>query len=507
MEPSNTRKKRSLVLRRWLFDHRYNAYPSDVKKLALAKEAGLTVSQLCSWLTNARQRILPTLIQRDGDNNPQRFFVCRSCSRLKFCQNWKLKYCQGRGHAKLRKARTDHMYVESVTKHKGEDSSSNEKMDFEEAEQKLLQNKQRYDNGELGIYSDSSTYRDMSKTSPHQVNNNNTNLSKPLSPTSPNNVNFAICRLTASNSNSSKLPLVTSFITNSTTTFSPQSAQDSFNNHDPNEPLDLSPNSTSLSLSLNPPNSTLRSPMQPPTHQEQFQSSFAGTLGQRFQGDSSQTMIVLPVVAPMYFSSSNGRSSGSVNCSLNGRSDEDKSILLGPPSKSSIARKERKNESRVFDREAKRVLRRWLFDHRYNAYPNNAEKLSLAKGAGLSMVQLRNWFINARRRILPTMIEKEGKKPHHYIVRRRGSNLPQLVTNCFEISPDSSTGTHQENPNIATQKLPTKNSAAPNCCILGKTAAIGNPSKLPLVFSSTTSPTQSPSHNQYSNPSPNQPSI
>ena len=425
MEPSNARKKHSLVLRRWLFDHRYNAYPSDAKKLALAKEAGLTVSQLCSWLTNARQRILPTLIQRDGDNNPQSFFVCRSCSRLKFCQNWKLKYCQSRGHAKLRKARKDHVYVKPITKHKGEDSNSNEKLDFEEAEQRLLQNKQRYNNGEFGIYSDSSTYRDMSKTClVHQVNNNNTNISKPLSPPSPNNANFAICCLTATNSNSSNLPLVTSFITNSTNTFSSQSAQDSFNNlftnHNPNEPLDLSRNSTYLS-SLKPPNSTLRSPMQPPTHQKQFQSSFAGPLGQRLQGDSSQTMIVLPVEEPMYFSSANGSSSGSVNFSLNGRSDEDKSILLRSPSKSSIARKGRNNESRVFDREAKRVLRRWLFDHRYNAYPNNAEKLALAKGAGLSMVQLRNWFINARRRILPTMIEKEGKKPQHFIVRRSGS--------------------------------------------------------------------------------------
>lgn len=52
-------------------------------------------------------------------------------------------------------------------------------------------------------------------------------------------------------------------------------------------------------------------------------------------------------------------------------------------------------------RDVTNVLRAWLGSHLGNPYPTEDEKQQLVEQTGLSIVQVSNWFINARRRSLP----------------------------------------------------------------------------------------------------------
>jgi len=54
---------------------------------------------------------------------------------------------------------------------------------------------------------------------------------------------------------------------------------------------------------------------------------------------------------------------------------------------------------------ATNILRTWLFNHVDHPYPTEEEKQTLIGKTGLSLSQISNWFINARRRILQPMLE------------------------------------------------------------------------------------------------------
>ncbi|TRX90765.1 hypothetical protein FHL15_008344 [Xylaria flabelliformis] len=65
--------------------------------------------------------------------------------------------------------------------------------------------------------------------------------------------------------------------------------------------------------------------------------------------------------------------------------------------------KQRKRRGNL-PKETTEILRNWFFTHLAHPYPTEDEKQALMRETNLQMNQISNWFINARRRQLPNMI-------------------------------------------------------------------------------------------------------
>nr|QFQ66898.1 PKNOX2-like protein [Hofstenia miamia] len=65
----------------------------------------------------------------------------------------------------------------------------------------------------------------------------------------------------------------------------------------------------------------------------------------------------------------------------------------------------KKTKRGVLPKQATQIMRSWLFQHIVHPYPTEDEKRQLAQQTSLTLLQVNNWFINARRRILQPMLE------------------------------------------------------------------------------------------------------
>uniref|UniRef100_A0A6I8P911 PBX/knotted 1 homeobox 1 n=1 Tax=Ornithorhynchus anatinus TaxID=9258 RepID=A0A6I8P911_ORNAN len=135
-----------------------------------------------------------------------------------------------------------------------------------------------------------------------------------------------------------------------------------------------------------------------------------------------------------------------------------------------------KNKRGVLPKHATNVMRSWLFQHIGHPYPTEDEKKQIAAQTNLTLLQVNNWFINARRRILQPMLDsscsetpKTKKKTSQNRPVQRfwpdsiASGVAQQPPNELAMSEGKENFTHlPRNTTFNCISLPSK--FLPHCC-------------------------------------------
>ncbi|KAJ8255576.1 hypothetical protein COCON_G00194400 [Conger conger] len=161
------------------------------------------------------------------------------------------------------------------------------------------------------------------------------------------------------------------------------------------------------------------SPYSPTQPQTQTSTSFTGTLSPQGimvpasalqQGNVTVTTVnptqVVAVVTPQGQVVTQAISPGTIriqNTQLQLQLNQDLSFFNHDDSSS-------KNKRGVLPKQATNVMRSWLFQHIGHPYPTEDEKKQIATQTNLTLLQVNNWFINARRRILQPMLDASSSE-------------------------------------------------------------------------------------------------
>ncbi|XP_011359475.1 homeobox protein TGIF2LX [Pteropus vampyrus] len=92
-----------------------------------------------------------------------------------------------------------------------------------------------------------------------------------------------------------------------------------------------------------------------------------------------------------------------------------------------VSREGKRKKRSHLPAEAVNILRNWLFEHGFKAYPSGVEKQMLSEQTHLSFMQISNWFINARRCVLPEMLQQNGDDPNQITIYHRKSKAADVV--------------------------------------------------------------------------------
>uniref|UniRef100_A0A8D8V355 Homeobox protein PKNOX2 n=2 Tax=Cacopsylla melanoneura TaxID=428564 RepID=A0A8D8V355_9HEMI len=87
--------------------------------------------------------------------------------------------------------------------------------------------------------------------------------------------------------------------------------------------------------------------------------------------------------------------SGCLSATSGGSGDEDDDLYIG----------KKRQKRGILPKQATSIMRSWLFQHLVHPYPTEDEKRHIATQTNLTLLQVNNWFINARRRILQPMLD------------------------------------------------------------------------------------------------------